>query len=370
MKKPNTIFPCFLVLVAFLSFESTSFAEESCVAGTSFIKKYADIGDSLPAYTCHTDKQCHAIPDLDDDDPDYMAGHCDSGWCYIPHTYTGSVCSGISGDEDKPGDDTEGGGGGEETSPGTGGSEGDAPPSNSGGDSGSGDGGNSDSGSNTPPPNERGGPVAPLCDADGDYDNKRDGSYWHMCYDNYGDYWFDNDYYSICDPEDSVSDWDECFFGNKYYESYGTSYGRSPNTWNNPYDYAMDKCEYEYREYGAVAEHYCRNRYGDSNEARLYDVAASDTSLGVNVTDGLPGNSTVDVGEKLGVGTSGVSDLLGHKAPKNNGAFGVCLADLEIEVFGNEISLPLSRVCPFLEHLGTIFLFLSLFSAVRIIYRG
>jgi len=370
-----------LVVIALFFVCANSFAqgENICVAGTQFIKKYVNVGDVIPGGTCH--EGCSAIPD---DSPDGgTAGYCEEfsgGYCYIPHTYTGAPCggggTGNPGSGSGGGSDGGSGSGSDDPTPnpggGSDGGESEETPPESGEDGGNGetpgnDSGGSDNDNNTPPPNEPGIPNnAIICNEKNEYH--------HDCY-RYIDHWDEWAYmdmdeaYPICDLEEDKEDWWNCFFNGELY--------RDGEGWKSWYAYKKDECEYEYRHYGAIAKQYCANRYRDSNEARLYDAAMFGTLNGKNVTGGLSGNSTIDIGKRFGIGKNGngslsstIPDLLEDDAPDEDGEFGVCLKDITIEIFGREIVLHFSRVCPWLEHLGTIFLFLSLFAAIRIIYRG
>jgi len=299
--------------------------------------------------------------------------------CTAVYHFNGSSCS-DSGDSPGGGDNEDPppnpGGGNGENSPnpggGSGGGESEETPPESGEDGDNGetpgnDSGGSDNDNNTPPPNEPGIPNnAIICNEKNEYH--------HDCY-RYIDHWDEWAYmdmdeaYPICDLDEDKEDWWNCFFNGELY--------RDGEGWKSWYAYKKDECEYEYRHYVAIAKQYCANRYRDSNEARLYDAAMFGTLNGKNVTGGLSGNSTIDIGKRFGIGKNGngslssaIPDLLEDDAPDEDGEFGVCLKDITIEIFGREIVLHFSRVCPWLEHLGTIFLFLSLFAAIRIIYRG
>jgi len=91
----------------------------------------------------------------------------------------------------------------------------------------------------------------------------------------------------------------------------------------------------------------------------------------------LGNGKVIDISKKWGMGTVGdsslsalVPDLLEEDAPEKEGEFGVCLNDITFEIFGEEITLPFSRVCPWLDRLGIVFLFLSIYMAARIVIRG
>lgn len=93
-----------------------------------------------------------------------------------------------------------------------------------------------------------------------------------------------------------------------------------------------------------------------SPEAQRYLTAV--TAPPSNATDGLPGNETVNLGpsrfdqtDSLGVGGSGMSDLT-------------------VVVMGSSISLPFSRINPYLAMFGNVLVAVSLILAARIVARG
>lgn len=93
-----------------------------------------------------------------------------------------------------------------------------------------------------------------------------------------------------------------------------------------------------------------------SPEAQRYLTAV--TAPPSNATDGLPGNETVNLGpsrfdqtDALGVGGGGMTDLT-------------------VVVMGSSISLPFSRINPYLAMFGNVLVAVSLILAARIVARG
>lgn len=74
------------------------------------------------------------------------------------------------------------------------------------------------------------------------------------------------------------------------------------------------------------------------------------------ITGELPGNQTFNFS-----GAINTTNLLGGQS---------CISDINIDVAGQSITVPLSRVCPYLEILGSILLAVSFLLAARIISRG
>lgn len=92
----------------------------------------------------------------------------------------------------------------------------------------------------------------------------------------------------------------------------------------------------------------------DTEESALYH--ASRVKAGDQTTD-LPGNDTVNMGSQ---NFNSSSVLPG----------GSCIGDLSVVVASKSISLPLSRVCPYLEYLGMILMGISALLSARIFMRG
>jgi len=209
------------------------------------------------------------------------------------------------------------------------------------------------------------GPDAPLCD--------KNAEYLHDCYGRNGKYWDMQVEYDICDPDEYPDDRHNCFFGEHFYRIAHWG-GDNVNKWRSWYEYKREEClsHYELRNDKNFLD-YCTQRYGDSVEADLYDHAMFGALNDKNVTQGLPGNTTVNIREKLGITDSGngslsstIPDILENKKPQG----ATCLEDVTIEVFEHEIIIPVSLVCPWLGYLGTVLVILSLISAINIIYRG
>jgi len=222
--------------------------------------------------------------------------------------------------------------------------------------------------------------------------------YKHKCYDEDGDYWYKDSYYDVCDPaKESIEPgkgWRDCFYDGRYYNSDPlTSRSRS---FSDPKEYKYRDCihsnsgiyyylgsslnEVTYKALVSTqnlsAKNYCENRYGDYEEDRLYDDAVVDFRNNQSVTEGLPGNEEIDISKRLGVVvnddgsmSSSLEDFLEYAKPNKSGTHGVCLDDIEIEIGNEIIVLEISRVCEWLEYLGTILLFISYFIAFQIIAR-
>jgi hypothetical protein len=90
-----------------------------------------------------------------------------------------------------------------------------------------------------------------------------------------------------------------------------------------------------------------------TEESKLYD---SIKDLKGDQTDKLEGAETIDIGSLINT-----SDALGG---------GSCIGDLNVVVMGQNVSLPMSRVCPYLGMLGNILIAVSMLLAARIITRG
>lgn len=91
-----------------------------------------------------------------------------------------------------------------------------------------------------------------------------------------------------------------------------------------------------------------------SAEAKLY--ADSKDKQG-NVTGDLPGNAT----HTFGASNFNTTDALGG---------GSCVTDLTVEVFGKAVSLPTSKVCPYVAWLKTILLAIGALLWMVIVFKG
>lgn len=87
-------------------------------------------------------------------------------------------------------------------------------------------------------------------------------------------------------------------------------------------------------------------------ESELYKVE-SQKAMDRDVTASLPGNRTVDVS-----GTLSDANLLG--AP-------VCVSDLSVQVWGVDVTLPISRICPAAGYLGWVLVAVASLIGFRII---
>lgn len=91
-----------------------------------------------------------------------------------------------------------------------------------------------------------------------------------------------------------------------------------------------------------------------SAESARYD---SEKNKEGDQTGGLPGNRTVT----FGVGNYDTANIL--SAPS-------CVADLQIDLFGKPVALPISKVCPWLATLKTILMLIGSVMWMVIVFRG
>jgi len=225
---------------------------------------------------------------------------------------------------------------------------------------------------------------------------KDEDDYLHHCIDSFGDYWIYNDYIDACSkPNDELEEFEICserredgvYF--KYKDDRGDIFGS--------YDYFHAQymmCGHQFVSDSEGWEIdndqllYCANRYLSGYESNLYDNSLSEFMNNNNNGSGTDSDDddddddegddskTIDLRTKLGISENGdgslsstIPDLLGHARPSKSGEHGVCLDDITVEIGGHEIVLEISRVCEWLEILGTIFVFISLFIAIQIIVR-
>jgi len=90
-----------------------------------------------------------------------------------------------------------------------------------------------------------------------------------------------------------------------------------------------------------------------SPESQLYDANKNKTG---NQTGGLPGNETISIASRINTGDS----LTGAS----------CIGDINTVVWGAQITLPVSGLCPYLEMLGNVLVAVSMLVAAKIIFRG
>lgn len=90
-----------------------------------------------------------------------------------------------------------------------------------------------------------------------------------------------------------------------------------------------------------------------SDESKLYQENKGKEG---NQTNDLPGNETIDLSGRIDT-----TNALGA---------GACFPDLNVTVYGQSITLPISVVCPWLGTLGQILVAVSLLLAARIVMRG
>jgi len=97
----------------------------------------------------------------------------------------------------------------------------------------------------------------------------------------------------------------------------------------------------------------CQLMDKESAESQLY--AANKGKEG-NQTGSLPGNETISLQGRIDT-----SDALGG---------GSCFGDLNITVWNQAVTLPLSSLCQYLAMLGNILVAVSMLMAARIVTRG
>jgi len=324
---------------------------------------------------------------------------------------TGKNCSVSDGN---PNEEDGGGGGGNNNPPDNGGG-------NSGGGEGgnnnppnSGDGGSNDGGSGSEENPGNGESPGDGSGGGGDNGGKKPGipanavfcdedqNYLHGCFDEDGDYWHKGKYYNICDPGEDKKQWRDCYFDGLYYNRNSMDpYSSDDGSWSytSPEHYLYAKCRgenildvfhwdltpynnptlvkrREVYSYKAQLDECCSNRYGISNESELYDQSVYNFKNNRNATEGLFGNEEIDISKKFGIVvhedgsmSSTLEDILSYAKPTKSGKHGVCLDDIKIQIHNQEIVLEVSRVCEWLEYLGTILLFISYFVAFQIIAR-
>lgn len=115
-------------------------------------------------------------------------------------------------------------------------------------------------------------------------------------------------------------------------------------------------CEGDAIQCAIAKEQYARNckLFDDTSaESDLYNANKGKTG---NQTGDLPGNETISLSGRIDT-----SDPLGG---------GGCIGDLNVTVWGQAVTLPLSNVCQYLAMLGNILVAVSMLMAARIVTRG
>ncbi len=115
-------------------------------------------------------------------------------------------------------------------------------------------------------------------------------------------------------------------------------------------------CEGDAIQCAIAREQYARNckLFDDTSaESDLYNANKGKTG---NQTGDLPGNETISLSGRIDT-----SDPLGG---------GGCIGDLNVTVWGQAVTLPLSNVCQYLAMLGNILVAVSMLMAARIVTRG
>lgn len=98
----------------------------------------------------------------------------------------------------------------------------------------------------------------------------------------------------------------------------------------------------------------CKMFDDPSDESRLYD-AEKVKDPRRDVTSDLPGNETIDLSTRLRT-----DDALG-------GGGGSCIPDLNVTVWGQGVTLPISGICPYLGYLGYVLVAVASLAAARIV---
>lgn len=96
----------------------------------------------------------------------------------------------------------------------------------------------------------------------------------------------------------------------------------------------------------------CKLFEDKSPESQLYETEKA-KGRDRDVTKDLPGNETIDVSSKLSR-----ENLLGA---------GACIRDLSVRVWSQELSLPISAICPALGYLGYVLITVASLAAFRIV---
>lgn len=90
-----------------------------------------------------------------------------------------------------------------------------------------------------------------------------------------------------------------------------------------------------------------------SDESNLYGNEKGKTG---NQTEGLPGNELLNMSGRIDT-----TDSLGG---------GTCIQDLALTVANSSVTIPMSRVCPYLGMLGNILVAIAMLLAMRILFKG
>jgi hypothetical protein len=98
----------------------------------------------------------------------------------------------------------------------------------------------------------------------------------------------------------------------------------------------------------------CQLFNDESDESKLYGTEKGKTG---NVTGNLPENSSQSIGQ----GNFDTSSAIGG---------GACIQDLNITVWRQSVTLPISKICPYLDAFGNILVAVSFLLAIRIVSRG
>jgi len=111
-------------------------------------------------------------------------------------------------------------------------------------------------------------------------------------------------------------------------------------------------------------------------EAALYDAVSQEyNAQGGYFSDNLINEEEIDVRNALGITGSGdslsstIPDLLQGLNPNKSGSYGSCINDIEFNIGIQFITLPISRICPWLNTLGIILVFISLFISYQIVSK-
>jgi len=116
------------------------------------------------------------------------------------------------------------------------------------------------------------------------------------------------------------------------------------------------KCEGDAVQCAMAREQHVRNCAlfeTKSPESELYE---SNKGKQGNQTEDLPGNELFNMSGRIDT-----SNALGG---------GSCITDLTIEVASSSITIPMSRVCPYLGMLGNVLVAVAMLLAMRILFKG
>lgn len=103
----------------------------------------------------------------------------------------------------------------------------------------------------------------------------------------------------------------------------------------------------------------CQMFETDSEERKGYEDDKAKAKAGTDLTEGMSDKYKRSV--SVGPGDFDSSSAI---------AISQCIRDIQVSVHGLSISLPFSRICPYLEYMGTLLMAVSYLLAARILVRG